>query len=98
MDASSFRRHLSFALPAALLALVAVSQPLSAADPGKVIRHAFPAAETGFDPAAAQDLYSARIEQVISEPLLSYDYLPRPPKLVPPPAEPLPQVTADATT
>jgi len=98
MDASSFRRHLSFALPAALLALVAVSQPLSAADPGKVIRHAFPAAETGFDPAGAQDLYSAQIEQVIFETLLSYDYLARPAKLVPLTAEALPQVTDDGKT
>ena len=98
MDASSFRRHLSFALPAALLALVAVSQPLSAADPGKVIRHAFPAAETGFDPAGAQDLYSAQIEQVIFETLLSYDYLARPAKLVPLTAESLPQVTDDGKT
>src|SRR6266516_3281604 len=82
MDASLFRKRLSLVLPVAFLALVAVSQPLSAADPGKVIRHAFPAAETGFDPAGAQDLYSAQIEQVIFETLLSYDYLARPAKIV----------------
>ena len=44
-----------------------------AADPGKVIRHVFPAAETGFDPAGAQDLYSGTIEQAIFETLLTYD-------------------------
>src|SRR5207244_596372 len=72
--------------------------PALAADPGKVIRHAFPAAETGFDPAGAQDLYSAQIEQVIFETLLSYDYLARPAKLVPLTAEALPQVTDDGKT
>ena len=54
-----------------------------AADPSKVIRHVFPAAETGFDPAGVQDLYSATIEQMVFETLLTYDYLARPSKLVP---------------
>ncbi|MHB8494260.1 MAG: ABC transporter substrate-binding protein [Casimicrobiaceae bacterium] len=65
------------------------------ADPAKVIRQVFPAAETGFDPAEAQDLYSATIEQAIFETLLTYDYLARPPKLVPLAAEAMPQVTDD---
>ncbi len=98
MNASSFRRHLSFVLSVALVTLVAVSQPLLAADPNKVIRHAFPAAETGFDPAGAQDLYSGQIEQAIFETLLSYDYLARPAKLVPLTAEAMPQVTDDGKT
>ena len=53
------------------------------ADLNKVIRHVFPAAETGFDPAGVQDLYSATIEQMMFETLLTYDYLARPAKLVP---------------
>ena len=62
----------------------------------KVIRHVFPAAETGFDPAGAQDLYSGTIEQAIFETLLTYDYLARPAKLVPLAAEAMPQVTETA--
>src|SRR5438876_8102970 len=67
--------------------------PAFAADPDKVIRHVFPAAETGFDPAGAQDLYSGTIEQAIFETLLTYDYLARPAKLVPQTAEAMPQVS-----
>ena len=51
----------------------------------------FPAAETGFDPAGVQDLYSATIEQMIFETLLTYDYLARPSKLVPLTAEAMPR-------
>ena len=69
-----------------------------AADPAKVIRHVFPAAETGFDPAGVQDLYSATIEQMLFETLLTYDYLARPAKLVPLTAEALPEVTDNGKT
>src|SRR2546427_13179466 len=69
-----------------------------AADPGKVIRHVFPAAETGFDPAGAQDLYSGTIEQAIFETLLTYDYLARPAKIVPLVAEAPPQITDNGRT
>jgi ABC-type transport system substrate-binding protein len=80
-----------------LVALAHAPAP-HAADPAKVIRHAFPAAETGFDPAGAQDLYSGTIEQAIFETLLTYDYLARPAKLVPLAAESLPQVTDNGKT
>ena len=80
------------ALGALLLAAV-LALPAAAADMSKVIRHVFPAAETGFDPAGAQDLYSGTIEQAIFETLLTYDYLARPAKLVPLTAEALPQIT-----
>ncbi len=91
---------------AAVALLIAAALPLAVtpagaqnpADPAKVIRQVFPAAETGFDPAGAQDLYSATIEQAIFETLLSYDYLARPSKLVPLAAEALPQVTDDGRT
>ncbi|MGC1818657.1 MAG: ABC transporter substrate-binding protein [Casimicrobiaceae bacterium] len=71
---------------------------ISPADPAKVIRQVFPAAETGFDPAGAQDLYSGTIEQAIFETLLTYDYLARPSKLVPLAAEAMPEVTDDGRT
>src|SRR6476646_11028637 len=72
--------------------------PANAADPSKVIRTVFPAAETGFDPAGVQDLYSATIEQMLFETLLTYDYLARPAKLVPLTAEALPQVSDGGKT
>src|SRR2546425_11724755 len=77
---------------------VVLALPALAADPGKVIRHVFPAAETGFDPAGAQDLYSGTIEQAIFETLLTYDYLARPAKVVPLVAEALPQITDNGRT
>ena len=64
----------------------------------KVIRDVFPAAEEGFDPAAAHDLYSGTVEQAIFETLLTYDYLARPAKLVPHTAEALPQITDNGKT
>jgi oligopeptide transport system substrate-binding protein len=80
----------------ALCALM--SAPLLAADMTKVIRHVLPAAETGFDPAAAHDLYSATIEQAIFETLLTYDYLARPAKLVPLTAEAMPTISDNGKT
>ena len=81
---------------AAICALVAA--PLGAADMSKVIHHVFPAAETGFDPAAAHDLYSGSIEQAMFETLLTYDYLARPAKLVPLTAEAMPTVSDNGKT
>ena len=77
---------------------MALSPQLGAADMNKVIRHVFPAAEEGFDPAAAHDLYSGSVEQVIFETLLTYDYMARPSKIAPLTAESLPEITDDART
>ena len=59
--------------------------------PNKVLRIAFPTAETGFDPARVSDLYSDTINEAIFERLLTYDYLARPAKLVPMAAEAMPR-------
>jgi len=75
-----------------------ISAPLGAADMKKVIRHVFPVAETGFDPAAAHDLYSASVEQAVFETLLTYDYLARPAKVVPLTAEAMPAVSDNGKT
>ena len=65
-------RHVaSVAMLAGAALLVAVTPAAQAADPAKVVRQVFPAAETGFDPAGVQDLYSATIEQSIFETLLT---------------------------
>jgi len=93
MRFSPFLRVAVVALSVALAHL-----PVAAADMDKVIRHVFPAAETGFDPAAVQDLYSGTIEQAIFETLLTYDYLARPAKLVPLTAEAMPVVTDNGKT
>jgi len=101
MIASCFRtavRASNFALLLALV-LAGVAPPsAAAANMDKVIRHVFPAAETGFDPQAISDLYSGTVVQAIFETLLTYDYLARPSKLVPMTAEALPQITDDGKT
>jgi ABC-type transport system substrate-binding protein len=80
----------------AICALASV--PLGAADMKKVIHHVFPVAETGFDPAAAHDLYSGSIEQALFETLLTYDYLARPAKVVPLTADALPTISDNGRT
>jgi len=60
-------------------------------DMGKVLRAAFPVAETGFDPQAAGDIYSNAVNRVIFDPLYKYDHLARPLKLVPNTAVALPE-------
>jgi len=87
-------------LAAALCLAAAVGgAPLAqGADPAKVIRDVFPVAESGFDPAAAHDLYSATVIQAMFETLYSYDYLARPAKLVPLTAEAMPQVSDEGRT
>jgi ABC-type transport system substrate-binding protein len=85
-------RRLLGAVAVAVAALAPVTSAVGA-DMNKVVRHVFPAAETGFDPAGAQDLYSGTIEQAVFETLLTYDYLARPAKLVPLTAEAMPQIT-----
>ena len=83
-----------------LAALVVALAPAAGAAPdmNKVIREVFPAAETGFDPAAVHDLYSATLLQGIFETLYTYDYLARPAKVVPLTAEGMPQVTEGGRT
>ena len=64
----------------------------------KVLRYAFPVAETGFDPAQISDLYSRTVVAGILEAIFSWDYLASPAKLIPNLAEALPEVSADFKT
>jgi len=82
----------------AILLAAAAAPALAAPDMNKVIREVFPAAETGFDPAAVHDLYSGTIVQGIFETLYTYDYLARPSKLVPLTADAMPEVTDEGRT
>ena len=68
------------------------------ADPSKILRITFQAAETGFDPVKVSDYYSGTVIEAIFDPLLTYDYLARPAKLVPNTAAALPQVTDSGRT
>jgi oligopeptide transport system substrate-binding protein len=71
-------------------ALVAFAMPDAQAQK-KVLRLAFRTAETGFDPQRIDDRYSVGICENLFEPLLTYDYLARPVKLVPLTAEAIPE-------
>jgi ABC-type transport system substrate-binding protein len=64
----------------------------------KVLRYAFPVAETGFDPAQLSDLYSRTITAGIFEAPLAFDYLARPFQMKPLTAEAMPEISADFTT
>jgi oligopeptide transport system substrate-binding protein len=68
------------------------------ADPDKVLRVEFYVAETGFDPVKVQDYYSQTVCEAIFEPLMTYDYLARPARIVPRAAESMPVVSDQART
>jgi oligopeptide transport system substrate-binding protein len=76
--------------------MLAVPMASDAADPGKILHVTFQAAETGFDPARVSDYYSGTVIEAIFDPLLTYDYLARPAKLVPNAAESLPVISDHA--
>ena len=71
----------------------------NAGGPGeKALRLTFSTAETGFDPVKVSDYYSGLVISAIFEPLLTYDYLARPARLVPNIATALPQISDDGKT
>jgi|KBSMisStaDraftv2_1062788.scaffolds.fasta_scaffold09949_2 ABC-type transport system substrate-binding protein len=85
-------------IAAGIACMVLATACPAAADPNKVLRIAFPTAETGFDPVKSADLYSATVMEAIFDRLLSYDYLARPAKLIPMAAESMPEVADDGRT
>jgi len=89
----------SFALGSAGLiasARAIAADPTSDVEPGSnVLRVLFESAETGFDPAQVNDLYSNRVIAHIFEPILGYDPLAIPVRLVPLTAEAMPEVSSD---
>jgi len=78
-----------------LLLSLALSFGGAAAQPLKVLRYAFPVAETGFDPAQISDLYSRTVAANIFEAPLTYDFLARPAQVKPQTAVALPEITDD---
>ena len=87
---------LAAGLPAAAAALAGGARVAGGAGGRrKVLRYAFPVAETGFDPVQISDLYSRIVTAHIFESPLRYDYLARPYKLRPGTAAAMPEVSAD---
>jgi ABC-type transport system substrate-binding protein len=80
-----------------LTALGASQTAMAQTTTPKVLRYAFPIAETGFDPAQISDLYSRVVTAGIVEAPLTFDYLARPFKLKPLTVEALPTISADFT-
>ena len=80
---------------AALLAALCLTSPATAADAPRVLRYSFPAAETGFDPAQINDLYSRTVTSHIFDGLYHYDHLARPYLVRPNVAVDQPEVSAD---
>ncbi|MEP6739878.1 MAG: ABC transporter substrate-binding protein [Caldimonas sp.] len=90
-------------LAGGLAAARAATQPAGSVEPGrggaeKVLRYAFVAAETGFDPALISDLYSRVVTTHIFEALYRFDYLARPAKVVPHTAVGMPEIGDDFKT
>ena len=80
------------ALVAACLACALLAAgPAAAAVERKVLRISFRTAEAGFDPQRIFDRYSVGVCENLFEPLLTYDYLARPVRLVPLTAEAIPE-------
>ena len=82
-----------------LIALLGASGNANATpDPQKILRYAFPIAETGFDPAQVTDLYSIYVVAAIFDPPLTYDYLAKPLKLVPNTLVAMPEVKKERSS
>lgn len=81
-----------------LLLLLLCAFTAQAADPAKILRVTFQAAETGFDPVKVSDYYSGTVIEAIFDPLLTYDYRARPAKLVPNTAMSLPEIADQGRT
>lgn len=67
----------------------------SPADPNKILNIAFEAPDDGFDMVKTYNFYSGNVGENIFEPLVSYDYMARPLKLVAKTAMELPHVEQD---
>jgi oligopeptide transport system substrate-binding protein len=95
------RHARSHALPFAVaiaIVLGSLAAPAPAADPAKTLRVVLTSAEQSFDPQFSADGGSDGIIDHIYDPMLDYDYLVRPVKLVPRTLEAMPEVEAGGAT
>ena len=83
--------------PTALQAQGAVPAPASA-QPLKVLRYAFPIAETSFDPAQITDLYSRTVVSGFFDAPLEFEYFAKPTRMRPATAVAMPEVGDDFKT
>ncbi len=90
------RREFAGLLAAGMAPAWASDAPESAR--AKVLRYAFPVAETGFDPAQISDLYSRTVTAHIFDALYMYDHLARPFLVRPNVAAAMPEVSDDYRT
>jgi ABC-type transport system substrate-binding protein len=73
-----------------------VAQPANQpAQPLKVLRYAFPIAETNFDPAQITDLYSRTVAAGLFDAPLEFEFLASPARMRPNTAAAMPEVSAD---
>jgi ABC-type transport system substrate-binding protein len=70
----------------------------SSAQPLKIIRYAFPIAETNFDPAQISDTYSRTVASGLFDAPLEYAYLAKPTQMRPATAAAMPEISADFKT
>ncbi|MGB8337597.1 MAG: ABC transporter substrate-binding protein [Burkholderiales bacterium] len=75
-----------------------ISFSLHAADPNKILRVALRSAETDFDPVVWSDQASGWFTDSIFDPMLKYDYLARPAKLLPNTLNAMPEVRDSGAT
>ena len=73
------------------------AQSPNPADLNKILRVAFPVAETGFDPVRVNDVYSNTVTAAIFQSLVTYDWMAKPNKVVPDAAAAMPEITEDGT-
>ena len=97
MPTPSSRRWVAVWACIASLLLGSVQADTNPADPAKVLRMAFPTAETGFDPVRVSDLYSNIVNWGIFQPLVTYDWMARPSTIVADAAQALPEISEGGT-
>ena len=88
-------------IKSALLALatsLALAQAPAAAEPLKVLRYAFPIAETNFDPAQISDRYSRTVASGMLDAPLEFAFMAKPAQMRPNTAAEMPEVSADFRT
>ncbi len=89
----------ALAIVQSLAAAPALAQePKAGQQPLKVIRYAFPIAESGFDPAQITDLYSRTLASGIFDAPLEFEFLAKPVRMRPNTAASMPEVSADFKT
>jgi ABC-type transport system substrate-binding protein len=92
------KRRTTLALAASAALPLPAGVGAQAAAPSRVLRFAFPIAETGFDPPQISDTYSRTVSGAFFDAPLEYEYLAQPLRMRPNTAAAMPEVSADFTT